>query len=168
MSSDDSTIKSRVVSETGVMVALATILYLLSPGQLPNAGRISMEMLPIYFISFRRGPKVGVFAGAVLGLIILLIDPRVVHPLQFIMDYPLPHMLVGASGVFRKNIYLGIIAGGLGRFLSHFISGMVFFDAFVPKGTPVWLYSLIYNGSYLLPQIILAMILLPIILKRVR
>ncbi|MBL7190735.1 energy-coupled thiamine transporter ThiT [bacterium] len=159
---------ARKTALTGTMVGLAAALYLLSPGQLPNAGRISLEMLPIFYLSFRYGARIGMLAGGVLGLVILLIDPRFVHPVQIILDYPLANMLAGCAGFVRKNIFLGVLIGGLGRFFAHFISGIIFFAAFTPQGMPVALYSLIYNGSYILPQMILAWILLPVMMKKLR
>ena len=159
--------KNRELVEAALLIALAAVLYLLSPGQLPYAGRISLEMLPIFFLSFRRGYKIGAIAGGMLGLIILAFDPRVVHPLQFILDYPLPHILVGFSGIFKSNIYLGIIVGSLARFLSHYLSGVIFFAAYSPEGMPVWLYSALYNGIYILPQVILALIIVPVLLRRI-
>ena len=150
------------------MAALGAALYLLSPGRLPNAGRFSLEMLPIFFLAFRRGAPAGIFAGGILGMIILALDPYVVHPIQFLLDYPLAHMMVGISGFLRKRIWLGILAGGGGKFLCHFLAGIFFFAAFAPQGTPVWLYSAIYNGSYILPQMLIALILLPMILKRLK
>lgn len=156
----------RKIAEAGLLTALAAVLNLVSIAKLPYAGKLSLEMLPIFLLSFRQGPKIGVIGGACLGMIILFLDPYVVHPVQFILDYPLPHILVGLSGFFRKNIYLGIIIGGLGRFASHFLSGIIFFAAFTPPGTPVWLYSALYNGSYILPQIIVSLIFVPLIIKR--
>ena len=159
--------KTNDLVEAALLVALAAVLYLLSPGQLPYAGRISLEMLPIFFLSFRRGYKIGAVGGGVLGLIILAFDPRVVHPMQFILDYPLPHILVGFSGLFRSHIYIGIVAGGIGRFVSHYISGVLFFAAYSPEGMPVWLYSAVYNGIYILPQVILSIIIVPVLLRRI-
>ena len=163
---NDGGFDTKRIALSGAMVGLAGALYLLSPGQLPNAGRISMEMLPIFYLSFTLGARAGLIAGGVLGLLILLIDPRFVHPAQVLLDYPLANMMVGTSGFFRKSVILGVLVGGTGRFLSHFVSGIVFFAAFTPEGTPVALYSLIYNGSYIFPQMILAWILLPTLLKR--
>ncbi len=150
------------------MVGLAAALYMLSFLRMPYAGKLSLEMLPIYFLSFRWGWKVGALAGLTLGLLLLILDPMVVHPVQFLLDYPIPHMMVGLASLFSRNVYWGVTIGGAGRFASHFISGVVFFGAFAPEGTPIWLYSLIYNGIYVVPQILLALLLLPPILKRLK
>jgi thiamine transporter len=161
-------ITPRNIAESGIFVGLAVVLNLLSLGQLPNGGRISLEMLPIFYISFRRGAKIGMLSGGVLGIILLVIDPKFVHPVQVILDYLLPNILVGTAGFFPQKIWLGILFGGLGRFVCHFISGIVFFGAFAPAGTPVWLYSLIYNASYIFPQVLVSFFLLPPILKRMK
>ena len=55
-------------------------------------------------------------------------------------------------------IIIGTIIGGLLRYLIHFIGGIVFFGEYAPEGQPAWLYSLIYNGSYMIPSIILCAI----------
>jgi thiamine transporter len=160
--------KIKLMAETGVLVGLAVGLYFLSPLRLPNAGKLSLDMLPIYFCSYRRGFLMGMIAGGITGMLILLIDPYFVHPLQLLLDYPLPYMLVGLSGWLKNYVVLGIILGGLGRFLCHFVSGIVFFSAYAPAGAPAWLYSLLYNASYVLPQIIIAILFLPFILKRLK
>lgn len=166
MSSSAHSGTTRILAEAGALVGLAAALYMISFIRLPYGGKISFEMLPIYFLSYRRGWKAGALGGLCLGFLLLALDPVVVHPAQFILDYPAPHMMVGFASFFSRNIYIGILAGGFGRFASHFISGLIFFGAFAPEGSPVWLYSLIYNGSYVIPQMVLALIFLPLLLKR--
>ena len=156
------------VAEAGVMVALAATLYMISFARLPYGGKLSLEMLPIFFVSFRRGWKVGILAGFALGIIILALDPMVVHPAQFILDYPLPHIFVGMSSLFSKNTAGAITLGGLGRFLCHFLSGIIFFGSFAPPEIPVWVYSLFYNGFYILPQLAAAMLIFPVLFKRLK
>lgn len=157
-----------IIVEAGMIIGLAAVLSLISFARLPMGGKLSLEMLPIYFFSFRHGWKAGVFAGFIFGLTLMIIDPMFVHPVQIVMDYPLPFMLVGFAGFFREQMFLGMLVGGAGRFACHFISGIVFFGAFAPEGMPVWQYSLIYNSIYLIPQVVISMILVPVVLKRVR
>src|SRR5699024_12230069 len=50
----------------------------------------------------------------------------------------------------------GVFIGGLVRFLMHFIAGVIFFAEAAPEGQPAWLYSLIYNSSYIIPCMIIS------------
>ena len=42
-----------------------------------------------------------------------------------------------------------------GRFLCSFASGILIWGEYAPEGQPVWLYSLTYNGGYMLPELII-------------
>jgi len=156
------------ITESGLLIAMAAVLYLLSPGQLPYAGKISLQMLPLFLLTFRRGPRAGIISGGIFGVIVLMLDPRFVHPVQIIMDYPLPYLCVGCAGFFPGKIRWGILIGGMGSFVSHFLSGMIFFAAFTPDGMSVWVYSFLYNASYVFPQVILSVLLIPTILKKMQ
>ncbi|MEA3454489.1 MAG: energy-coupled thiamine transporter ThiT, partial [Candidatus Caldatribacteriota bacterium] len=100
----------------------------------------------------------------------------IVHPVQLVLDYPLPYMLVGLAGIFSNKInlktkgstygwlLLAVLTGGLGRFISHFLSGAIFFAQYAPEGQNPWIYSAIYNISYLLPSLLLSyIIIIPLI-----
>ena len=60
----------------------------------------------------------------------------------------------------------GVLTAGVARFLFHVLSGVVFFASYAPEGTPVWLYSVIYNGTFLLPGMAIALVLLLGLKKR--
>lgn len=167
--------RAQVVAEVGLAVALAVLLRYLSRlvpfFTLPQGGSISLEMLPIVVVAFRQGVGGGVTAGAVFGLLDVFLEPAgaVAHPAQFILDFPVAFGLVGLAGLFRGTaawqVAAGTLLGGTLRFSAHFISGMIFFGSYAPKGQPVWLYSLIYNGSYMVPSTILTLVLAYPILK---
>jgi len=82
------------------------------------------------------------------------------------LDYPLAFGALGLAGLFSSNVVLATFVGIFGRFLAHFISGVVWFGQYAPEGTPVAVYSAIYNGSYLGIEFVTSTILLYIILKR--
>ena len=150
-------------------------------------GTIALNMLPIFVIALRRGPVAGLLAGAGYGCIDLLFDPFLVHPAQLVLDYPLAYALVGIAGVARPllvtalrsanavlagfAITLGVVAGASGRFLSHVVSGIIFFGEYAPEGQPVWLYSIIYNAGYMVPSAILtcvaALVIMPVLHRAV-
>ncbi len=124
-----------------------------------QGGSINLGMVPIFWLALRRGPKIGIFAGAVLGVVDLAIEPFVVHPIQFLLDYPLPFAFLGFAGFFRRfskvGPVLGVVVGGAGRFLCHFTSGVVYFPNYAPAGMNPVVYSILYNGTYLVPSIII-------------
>ena len=74
----------------------------------------------------------------------------------------------GNKGSMVAAIVVGTVIGGLLRYLIHFIGGIVFFASYAPEGQPVWLYSLVYNASYMIPSIILSAIVAAILLHQHR
>jgi thiamine transporter len=148
------------LTEIGVAVALSMILSMIRVYRMPQGGSVSLEMLPIFYVALRSGGGVGILAGLAFGLVKLLLGPYIVHPLQLILDYPLAFAFLGLAGFFRRYQVIGIILGGLGRFLMHVVSGAVFFATYAPEGTNVWLYSATYNASYIVPELIISIIVM--------
>lgn len=155
-----------VMAEISICTALALILGLIKFSPVSQGGSISLVMVPIFVLALRRGWLVGSTGGILLGIIQLLTDAYVVHPVQFIVDYPLAYGLIGLAGFFRKKHALGIILGGSARFLAHFVSGIIFFASYAPEGFNFLLYSLFYNASYMIPEIILSLVAVKLIYKK--
>jgi thiamine transporter len=157
-------IPTKIFAELIVFVALAGALALVSHFffEMPQGGTINIGMVPIFWFALRRGPKWGIFAGAVLGVVDLFIEPFVVNPFQFLFDYPLAFACLGLAGFFRKPAVIGpvvgVVVGGTGRFLSHFTSGVIYFPQYAPAGMNVALYSAIYNATYMVPSIVVCAI----------
>lgn len=160
----------QVMIEVALSIALALVLGWLRPFRMPFGGSIALDMLPIMVVAVRRGLMPGLTAGVLYGLVNLMLDPYVIHPAQFVLDYPLAFAAVGLAGLWAPawrraalasrlaravwTIALpALVAGAAARFLAHWVSGIVFFAENAPSGQPVWLYSLIYNGTYWLPSL---------------
>jgi len=162
----------RIMTEIGMAVALAVIFNFIPLWRMPQGGSVSLEMLPILIIALRWGVGPGMMAGVVYGLLQLALGPFIVHPAQLVLDYPLAYMLVGLAGIFSNKInlktkvstygwlLLAVLTGGLVRFISHFLSGVIFFAQYAPEGQNPWVYSAIYNISYLLPALLLSYIII--------
>ncbi len=80
-----------------------------------------------------------------------------------VFDYVLAYGILGISGIFRKKktpvMLMGVAIAVVIRFISHFISGAIFFDIWMPEEfSNPYLYSLVYNGSYMLPELIFTLI----------
>lgn len=158
--------RTRRLVESGIAVALSAALGLVKVYQLPQGGSITAgSMVPVFYLSLRWGARTGVVAGALLGLVNFVLEPVFVHPAQFLLDYPLAFGVLGVAGLFRKLPWLGVVAGGAGRFLSHYLSGVVFFAQYAPRGTSPWVYSAVYNGSYMLPEVVVSVVLTLLVLR---
>jgi thiamine transporter len=144
----------------GVVIALSFILSFIKLYRMPQGGSITpASMLPLFAYAYMFGPFAGIVAGMAYGILQLIQDPYVVHWAQLLLDYPLAFGALGFAGFFRKNLPLGILAGGFGRFVFHFISGVVFFASYAPKGTSPVVYSAIYNVTYLGPDLAVCLII---------
>ena len=152
------------------MVALAGVLEFVSgflPFQMPEGGRITLAaMIPIFFVAVRRGPRIGILAGIAFGLVVLIEEPYIYHPIQFLLDYPLAFGALGLAGFFRKQPLIGVAVGIAGRFLCHFTSGLVFFASYAPAGMNPALYSAIYNAWYLGPELVISEIVMYVLMRR--
>lgn len=152
--------------EIGVMVAFAYVLMLFRVGRLPQGGSISLQMLPIFVIALRWGGLPGITAGLLFGVVKLMFDPYIVHPVQMLLDYPLAFAAIGVAGFLREKPFVGIVAGGMARFMMHFLAGVVFFGSLAPEGVSATAYSLGYNLTYMGPEIFIALFTTPLVLRR--
>ena len=153
----------RMLSAGALSVAVAFLLSCLVLYRMPQGGTITPgSMLPIMVFSMAYGPTAGVAAGTIYGVLQLVQGAYVVHPIQLLLDYVLPFAVLGIAGFFKKEklMPLGAALAGLCRFLVHFISGFVFFYMYAPEGQSVFMYNLIYNGSYMLPETVICVVLL--------
>jgi thiamine transporter len=147
----------KVLAETAIFVALATALSLIVVYTLPQGGSITAaSMVPILWLALRRGPKVGIAAGVLYGFIQLALLPYVVDPLQLLLDYPLAFGVLGLAGFFQKYPLAGVAAGISGRFLVHFIAGVVYWAPIEAPSLNPFVYSAVYNGSYLVPELVIS------------
>lgn len=152
---------SKLIARIGLAIALAFILDMIKIYSIPNGGgSISLgSMIPIILISLVYGPSIGIFTGFLFGLFKLILDPYILNPIQVLFDYPLPFMAVGVTGLF-KNKYIGASIGMFLRFISHFISGVVFFGTYAPEGISPIIYSLSVNGLAVGGELLICLILL--------
>ena len=144
-----------------LLIAMTVILQSIKLYHMPQGGSVTAAgMVPLLLLSYRFGPVLGTCAGAIYGMINLIQDPFVVHPVQVLFDYPLPYMCMGLAGLFRKNLILGTGLAFVGRFACHVISGVVFFSGYAPQDTSPLMYSLIFNSTYLIPDYVICCIVL--------
>ena len=173
--------RTALLVEIALSAALAAVLSMLAV-RLPiniAGGSVSFAMVPVLVLALRRGLVPGLIAGTLFGFTDLLIEPYFVAPIQVALDYPIAYAALGLAGLgaplYRRlrassavaatAVVLGFtVLGGAGRFLAAWTSGIVFFGANAPAGQPVWLYSLVYNASYIVPSMVMSAVAVLVIL----
>ncbi len=200
--------KTKRLVTTAMLIAIASVLSIFQPFQLPFGGGITIaSMLPLILIAYCYGTRWGLFSALLYSFVQLLIGLKTVTAFFLpgdsqmllwqalsicFLDYVVAYSLLGFGGIFKnkiKNHSLAISTGTIFalflRYLAHTLSGTLFFGSwaewfFTQEGfyafgakimencsgyTLAFVYSLIYNGSYMLPEIIITAALAPIIYK---
>lgn len=177
--------KTRILVEGAIMVALATVLSFIRVVKLPWGGSITLlSMLPIVLFSIRRGIKSGLTVSFLFALIQFIqgimdglfgwgLTPGSLIACIF-LDYLLAFTVLGLAGLFRHKGVTGWIAGIalaiLLRSTMHFLSGVIIWQSFGQLWGDFFtentvLYSLLYNGAYMLPEMIFTIIGAVVLLK---
>ncbi len=165
--------KTIMLVEGAVMIALAVVLSFVKVYKLPWGGSITLlSMLPICLFSIKYGVLKGLAVSLVYALAQMFIDLAEVlswglTPVSLIscilIDYILAYTVIGFAGIFRNHGVPGRVAGTMFalflRFVAHFISGVFIWGSFgeLWEGFSTdnsYLYSFLYNGSYMLPEIV--------------
>ena len=168
MSTNRQHLRVRALTEGAMLIAAAQVLSYLKLYTLPNGGSLTPAMFPILLFALRWGLGRGLLAGFVFGLLQLIFDGAYAWGWQsMLLDYLLAFTPLGLAGVFRGKpwgIFPGTVLGCGARFLVHYISGVTIYRITIPTEVPGFgvyddaaLYSLVYNGVYMLPNMLLAM-----------
>ena len=175
----------RALTEGAILLALAVVLNYLSAiifGSLPQGGSITLAMFPLLLYVHRWGVGRGALVCFAYGTLDMLLDGGYAWGWQSILlDYLLAYTMLGLGGAFREKLPMGValpcgaaLAIAL-RFVCHVLSGYILFSGwaewfFTQDGFPAWgaslvealspnmlgfVYSLVYNGMYMVPEILL-------------
>lgn len=148
-------VKLLTLVEGAIMVAFAFVLSYIKLFSLPQGGSVTLvSMLPLIVYALRRGPAAGLLASGVYGVMQFIQDGYALTLPSIALDYVIAFGVLGVAGFFivkdgRINVVLATVLACLLRFLCHFASGILFYASYAPEGQPVWLYSLLYNGTFM-------------------
>ena len=152
--------KISVLVEGALCIALSVVLSNLRLFRMPQGGSVNLELVPLIVFAWRHGLKWGCGVGVLTGILNILLGGYVVHPVQAILDYPAAYGAMGLSALFPGRGVVSRIAGlvvaGLVQFACHVGSGVVFFASYAPEGTNPWVYSAVYNGSFIVPKLLIS------------
>jgi thiamine transporter len=165
------------VAAGGVSIAMATVLSLIKLVEMPQGGSVPpASMLPILLYALCFGPFWGIAVGVAHGLVQFAIEPYWLTPVQMVLDYIAAFGLLGLAGFLARRrsvrlaqphilkrlgdlpfwrVSIAALVGIAGRLAAAFAAGIAFYAEYAPEGQSAAIYSLIYNGSYLLPELLI-------------
>ena len=171
--------------ECALMIAVGTVLAQIKIFTMPYGGSVTLvSMLPFILVSFRHGVKWGLFTGFINGLLQLITcfyappsGTLTALVAMILLDYLLAFMALGLAQGFAKpfkNRLTGVAVGTATvcflRFICSFLSGALLWGSYQSyyewaAGLSVWEYSFIYNGTYMLPELIITSICACLLVK---
>lgn len=153
----------------GIALALAFVLSQLKLFELPNGGTVTpASVLPIIIFAMAFGPSWGFLVAFIFSLL-QLIGGYLLTPFQVILDYTLGYASLGITGfaalpAAKRNVFrnplkrfanAGVVKAIIFTVLSYIVrwfcsvlSGVIFYAEYAGDMNP-WVYSMIYNGSFL-------------------
>ncbi len=164
--------KIKNINEIALLTALGIILKVLPAYLPPPFGYINFAMLTIIIIACRRGMLIGFITANIQStLVMLMATQSVINPLQFLLDYTFSYSgwilgvlikpITKKNNIYMVNLFLFLcpIFGLIVPFISHWISGVLFYGA-GRTGAGLYIFSFIYNGTYLFPSVALCIFVL--------
>ncbi len=154
----------RALCEGAILIALAEILSFLPFYKLPWGGSIDLAMLPIIFGCVRWGFGPGMLMAVAHALLQTLFEGGIALGWQSIVgDFLLAYTVLGVAGLFRGKFAIAAVVSCVLRFLVHYVVGATIWAEYMPEEffgltmTTPWLYSALYNGAYMLPDLLLVL-----------
>ena len=158
---------ARRLSYAAMCIAIAFVLSCIKLYHAPQGGSTTpAAMLPLITFALACGPVQGLTVGCAYGLLQLIEEPYVVHPLQLLCDYPLAYGAMAlcclACLIPEKHSYfrlpVAVVLGYFARLVMAVISGVVFFAEYAGDQN-AFVYSVTYNLGYLAPETLIALVI---------
>lgn len=166
-------LRIRALTEGAILLALAVVLNYLSGiifASLPQGGSITLAMFPLLLYVHRWGVCRGLLVCFAYGTLDMLLGKGYAWGWQSILlDYLVAYTALAIGGFFRGKswgIFPAIVLGCLGRFAVHHLSGITLYKIIEPTEvagfgvfTNPHIYSLVYNGTYMIPNMVIALVI---------
>ena len=150
---------TRSIVYGAISIALSFALSYARIFKLPQGGSVTFaSLLPLMVYCCMFGTRRGLIVCTIYGVLQALQDPYIIHPMQFLLDYPLAFGLIGVSGIFMekgvfkdKKVVAFLLGGVLAvvlRYACHVCSGVFAFADYadLEKYDTAIAYSMAYNS----------------------
>ena len=172
---------TKKLTTSAIMIALAVVLAWVSkiiPAPWMQGGSITFaSMVPIIIVSLMFDVKWGLLSAVVYAIIQIMMGfyPPPTQTcgyfvLVVLLDYVFAFGVLGLAApfykLFRKKTWAIPAAGAIVtalRYVCHIASGVLIWGVYAEEGQSVWAYSLTYNGTYMIPEIIITTVVLALL-----
>ncbi len=161
---------TKAIAFAGISIALSFALSYIRLFKLPQGGSVTLaSLVPLMLFAYIYGPKKGILVGMFYGLLQAVQDPYIIHPAQFLLDYPIAFAFIGLAGCLKNvtiapkypqgKFVLSALIASIGRFLAHVLSGVFAFGAYAHDAgvDNLLAYSTAYN-SFVFVDIAIAIV----------
>ena len=159
----------RALCEGAVLVAVAQILSYLKLWEMPWGGSVVLSMIPLVLYAVRWGLGAGLLGGFAFGVLQFMFDGGFAIGWQSIVgDYLVAFTVLGLAGLVarrKSGVFTGTLIAGFSRFLVHYVVGATVWAEYMPETffgltmTTPWFYSALYNGSFMLIDMVLVLVI---------
>ena len=169
---------AKMIAFGALAIALSFVLSCVRLYRMPTGGSVtpgSMLPLMLFSVSFGMGPDL--VAGLAYGLLQYLQGGWWLNVWQFLLDYLLAFAALGLAGIAHNKkehwLYLSIPVAALGRAVCAILAGLMWVAdtpleeltiGSIQFNSPL-LYSVVYNGAYLIPDTLICLLLAFLIAK---
>lgn len=174
MKTNSKKISVKMLTESAIMIALATVLSFIKLWDFPAGGSITIaSMFPIAVIAYRYGAPWGIFTAVVHGIVQQLVNLSTLSYVTtwqsvvavILLDYIVAFAVIGLAGIFRKKVarpstalVMGSLLACVLRYICHVISGATVWAGLSIPDEAAILYSLSYNATYMIPETIILLL----------
>ena len=174
--------KTKKLTTSALLVAMSAVLTFISkviPAPWFQGGAVTLgSMVPIIAIAIMFGTKWGIVSGLVYSVLNILIMGFYPPPTQtflnfaavVLLDYAVAFGVLGLAGTFYKllgkKVWAIPISGAIVttlRYISHIVSGILIWGVYAEEGQSVLAYAVLYNGSFMIPEIIITTVVLALL-----
>lgn len=155
----------RALTEGAILIAVAEILSFLPLYKLPWGGSIDFAMLPIILFCVRWGFGPGMLVSCAHAVLQTLFEGGIAIGWESILgDFLIAYTVLGIAGLFQGKFCQAAVVSCTARFLVHYVVGATIWAQYMPEEffgmtmTTPWFYSALYNGAYMLPDMVLIVV----------
>lgn len=152
--------KTKDLVTVGVVSVLSAVLSLFEIFRMPQGGSVTLYLVPLFFAAFNEDTRINIFVALITASLQIILGGYILNPLQIILDYYLPLMMISTCQFWPFNKYLNLVFGSFCSMISYVVSGMLFFH------TP-FVASLIYNATFFIPTLVLNIVVFRLVNPRI-